>query len=101
MITSAQYVEIQHFIADRIEETGPRQMTDPFVAAAVAQIIVHGEVLPFRDRPDLQERDAGFIDGIGLALLHVAWRWKDHPAYQAAWAPPRVEGRHLMAGDYT
>lgn len=59
------------------------------------------EVLGHRDHGALDARDAGFIDGLGLALLHVAARWKEHPAFQAAWAPPRVEARHLLDGDYT
>ena len=101
MITTGQYEAIHQFIADRIAEAGPAAMTDPFIAAVNAQLIVHGEVLPYRDNRVLDGRDAGFIDGLGLALLHAAARWKGHPTYQAAWAPPRVEGRHLLHGDYT
>jgi hypothetical protein len=101
LITTKQYEAIHQFIADRIAELGPTAMADPFVAGVNAQLIVHGEVLRYRDHGALDGRDAGFIDGLGLALLHVAARWKDHSAYQAAWAPPRVEGRHLLDGDYT
>ncbi|MDX3025415.1 hypothetical protein [Streptomyces acidiscabies] len=101
MITTGQYEAIHQFIADRIAEVGHAAMTDPFVAAVNAQLIVHAEVLPYRDHGSLDGRDAGFIDGLGLALLHVAARWKNHPTYQATWAPPRVEGRHLLDGNYT
>lgn len=101
MITTRQYQAIHSFIADRLHQLGAKAMTDPFAAGANAQLIVHGELLSYRDHDDLNERDAGFIEGFGLAVLHIAARWKDHPGYQPAWAPPRVEGRHLLTGDYT
>ena len=100
MITTEGYRQIHGFIADRLHDLGPAAMGDPLPRAAVAQLVVHEELLPYRDRPDLGGRDTGFIDGFGLAVLHIAANFRDHPHYRAEWEPPRVEGRHLLEGDY-
>lgn len=97
-LTTEQYHALHHFIADRIADLGPAGMGDPFVAAVNAQLTVHGDLLTYQDFDG--QADAGFIDGVGLALQHVAARWPAHPDYQSAWAPPRTDGLGLLEGDY-
>ncbi|WP_333745707.1 hypothetical protein [Streptomyces sp. IBSBF 2950] len=90
------YEALHQFLADRIAELGPRGMADPFVAAINAQLIVHGDLLRYREHGAIDSRDAGFIDGIGLALRHAAVRWDTHTDFQPHWAPPRVEVEALL-----
>ncbi|QEV57936.1 hypothetical protein CP982_03765 [Streptomyces spectabilis] len=100
MMITAQYEALHHFLADRIADLGPAAANDPFVYGVNAQLVIHSDLLAHRDHRALSARDAAFIDGLGLALQHAAARFKDHPAYRPVWAPPRVEARHLLDGDY-
>jgi hypothetical protein len=99
-LTIAQSEALHQFLADRLAELGPGAMGDPLAAGVNAQLIVHGDLLRYRDHGALAGHDAGFIDGFGLALRHIAARWQEHPDYQAAWAPPRLEVHELLEGQY-
>ncbi|MDX3165779.1 hypothetical protein PV516_18515 [Streptomyces scabiei] len=95
-LTTKDYEALHQFLADRITDLGPAASTDPFVASVTAQLVVHGDLLRYRDHGAIDGRDAGFIDGIGLALRHVAVRWETHPDFHPHWAPPRVEVEELL-----
>ncbi|GAA1111055.1 hypothetical protein [Streptomyces javensis] len=95
-LPTKEYAALHQFLADRIADLGPRAMADPFVAGVNAQLVIHGDLLRYRDHGAIDVRDAGFIDGIGLALRHVAARWDTHPGFQPHWAPPRVEVEQLL-----
>ncbi|MCF1592392.1 hypothetical protein [Streptomyces muensis] len=95
-LPTKDYEALHQFLADRIAELGPRAMNDPFVAGVNAQLVIHGDLLKYRDHGAIDVRDAGFIDALGLALRHVANRWDNHPDFQAHWAPPLVEVEQLL-----
>jgi hypothetical protein len=99
-LTTAQFVELHQFLADRLADLGPAASADPLVAGANAMLIVHGDLIQHADHGALDSRDAGYIDGFGLALRHLAVRWNAHPAFQSAWAPPRVPVTDLLEVDY-
>lgn len=84
------------FLADRIAELDPVAPDEPLVAGLNAQLGVYDALLRYRDHGALGVRDAGFIDGIGLALRHAAVRWRDHPGFQEHWAPPLVPVEELL-----
>lgn len=84
------------FLADRLTAMGPAAMAEPLVAGLNAQLVVYEGLLEYRDHGALDVRDAGFIDGITLALRHTAVRWKDHPDFQERWAPPLVPVEELL-----
>ncbi|WP_435245218.1 hypothetical protein [Streptomyces tendae] len=84
------------FLADRLTDLGPAAMAEPLVAGLNAQLVVYEGLLRYRDHGAIDGRDAGFIDGLSLALRHTAARWKDHPSYQERWAPPLVAVEELL-----
>ncbi|MFF2571180.1 hypothetical protein [Streptomyces sp. NPDC058084] len=99
-LTTADNRAVLVFLADRIEEMGPAAMADPLVAGLNAQLVVYDGLLEYRDHGAIDSRDAGFIDGVGLALRHTASRWSEHPDFQERWAPPAVPVEQLlMLGD--
>jgi hypothetical protein len=95
-LTTKDYEALHQFLADRIADLDLAASTDPFVAGITAQLVVHGDLLRYRDHGAIDGRDAGFIDGFGLALRHAAARWDTHPGFLAHWAPPRVEVEQLL-----
>ncbi|MCZ0983925.1 hypothetical protein O1L60_44995 [Streptomyces diastatochromogenes] len=95
-LTTADHQALHQFLADRIAEMGPAAMAEPLVAGLNAQLVVHGDLLRYRDHGAIDGRDAGFIDGIGLALRHAAARFASHPAFEPRWAPPRVPVEELL-----
>ncbi|MGA4800496.1 hypothetical protein ACPB9J_06095 [Streptomyces lavendulocolor] len=84
------------FLADRIAEL-PTAPVEPLVTGLNAQLGLYDGLLQYRDHAAVDVRDAGFIDGIGLALRHAAVRWHEHPDFQEHWAPPRVPVEELLA----
>ncbi|MFZ3475404.1 hypothetical protein ACODT3_43180 [Streptomyces sp. 4.24] len=95
-LTTKQYEALHQFLADRLADLGPAKMADPLAAGLNTQLIIHGDFLLHRDHGALDARDAGLIDGYGLALRHAATRWSDHPQYDPAWTPPRVDVQELF-----
>ncbi|MEU3399452.1 hypothetical protein [Streptomyces filamentosus] len=83
------------FLADRIAELPPAP-SEPLVTALNAQLGLFDALLQYRDHGAVDIRDAGFIDGIGLALRHAAVRWDEHPDFLERWAPPRVPVEELL-----
>ncbi|MEV1040427.1 hypothetical protein AB0J01_27810 [Streptomyces sp. NPDC050204] len=72
------------FLVDRIAEMGPAAMADPLVAGINAQLAVNEGLLQHRDHGAIDGRDAGFIDGFGLAPRHTAARWREYRDSPAA-----------------
>lgn len=95
-LTTAQYEALHQFLADRLAERGPAAMAETLAAGLNAQLVVHGDLLQHRDHGAIDSRDAGLIDGFGLALRYASIRWTGHPAYDAAWTPPRVDVQELF-----
>ncbi|MVO85513.1 hypothetical protein GPA10_12310 [Streptomyces sp. p1417] len=83
------------FLADRIAELPPAQ-EEPLIAGVNAQLGVYGALLRHLSHGEVGARDAGFLDGIGLALRHVAVRWNGHPDFKEHWSPPRVPVEELL-----
>jgi hypothetical protein len=95
MITTADGRALIAFLADRIAEL-PAAPSEPLIAGLNAQLGLYDALLRYRDHGAVDVRDAGFIDGIGLALRHAAVRWSEHPNFQRHWAPPRVPVEDLL-----
>ena len=102
-LTAAQYTQLHDFIADRIhDEQNTRGIAisrDPLLNGLNAQLLAHGELIEYRDH-SLDGKDAGLIDGLGLALRYTAVGWREHPDYLPEWAPPGVPPLDLLEYDY-
>lgn len=83
------------FLADRIAEL-PAAPIEPLIAGLNAQLGLYDALLQYRDHEAVDARDAGFIDGVGLAGRHAAVRWSEHPDFQEYWAPPRAPVEELL-----
>lgn len=94
-LTTADNRALIAFLADRIAEL-PATPAEPLIAGLNAQLGLYDALLQYRDHGAVDIRDAGFIDGIGLALRHAAVRWNKHPDFLERWAPPRVPIEELL-----
>ncbi|RST19563.1 hypothetical protein E2C00_00845 [Streptomyces sp. WAC05374] len=94
-LTTADGRALIDFLADRIAEV-PTAPVEPLVTGLNAQLGLYAALLRYRDHGALDVRDAGFIDGVGLALRQAAVRWSGHPDFQEHWAPPRVPVEELF-----
>ncbi|MEU4584460.1 hypothetical protein AB0F92_20555 [Kitasatospora aureofaciens] len=106
-LTSAEYGELHQFLGHQLHEEAAARMTpgstgfsgDPLMVGLLAQLMAHMELIEYRDR-SLDDRDAGLIDGLGLALRYTATQWRDHPDFRTEWAAPAAQPTELLEYDY-
>jgi len=103
-LTTEQWLQFHRFLGIRLAEAYEQEgrlasVGDRFLRPLRIQAEIHGDLIRYRDH-SLDVQDAGFIDGLGLALRHAAVHWADHPDYLPAWVPPQGDPMNLLEYNY-